>query len=182
MKRQSGWPDICSINPMQAVGCHLQTRAGIRARGRSCCRSGCTGQGPRAKPLQRLKRPLARPATPSRAWAITVSGKLVVIFADGATRLDPSRRAWAAACTDQTAGMQRRLHRPRRTARQQAAATLRPTSTRTRLTIQAAALVLIRRRGMRRQQHKPKSRRARGQPRTTPTPRRALQRNKRRPD
>ena len=36
----------------RAVGCHLQTRAGIRARGRSCCRSGCTGQGPRARPLQ----------------------------------------------------------------------------------------------------------------------------------
>ena len=45
MRPQSALPDTCSINPMQAVGCLLQTRAEIRARGRSCCRSGCIGAG-----------------------------------------------------------------------------------------------------------------------------------------
>ena len=43
--------------PNAGRGCLLETRAEIRAPGRSCCRSGCIGQAPRAKPWRRLKRP-----------------------------------------------------------------------------------------------------------------------------
>ena len=81
MRLQSALPVICSTSRTRAGGCHLQTRAAIRARGRSCCRSGCIGQGLRAKPLQRRKRPVG--TTGNQVVGVMVdSGYLVVTLAD----------------------------------------------------------------------------------------------------
>ena len=101
-KLRFAWRRIYSTLRTRAVGCLLQTRAAIRARGRSCCRSGCIGPGARGEAVEAAQQAVGTAG--NLVTGVTLSADtLTVTFADGTTRDETLPAGMTGDGTDQTA-------------------------------------------------------------------------------